>query len=211
MRKGGFCIFHIAPARVLNPLGPADILGRRQPRALVQQPRNPRLRLIAQLVAIRPKELDPVVRGGIMTGRDHHTDIGAQAMGEIANRGRRHRPQQKHVHARGCEPGSQRIFDHIAREPRILANHHAMLLLVAAEIPPRRSPEAQRHIRRHRPAVGLPPDPVRPKQLCTHRLSPYPPNATGLPVFPYRTPQRVDTPDSTANTVKPRGFASKGM
>ena len=48
-------------------------------------------------------------------------------------------PKQQHVHAGRGEPRRQRVLEHIARQPRILADHHAVRgRAVAAEIPPRR-------------------------------------------------------------------------
>ena len=59
--------------------------------------------LVGELVAVRPEQLDAVVVIGIVRGRDHHADIGAQRARQHGDRRRRDRPEQEHIHAGGAE------------------------------------------------------------------------------------------------------------
>ena len=91
------------------------------------------LGLVGELVAVGIEQLDAVVVEGIVRGRDHHAEVGAQRAREHGDRRRRHRPEQEHVHADGGEARHQRRLDHVARQPRVLADHDAMAVLAAGE------------------------------------------------------------------------------
>ena len=52
-------------------------------------------------------------------------------MREHRNGGRRHRAEQQHIHADRGEARDHGGFDHIAGEPRILADHRAMAMIAA--------------------------------------------------------------------------------
>src|SRR4029077_14917859 len=94
----------------------------------------------------------------------------------------RHRPEQQHVHADRGEPRHQRGLDHVAREPRVLADHHAMTVVAAAKNAPRRLPDLEGKLRRDH-AVGAAANPIGTKILTTHDVPPprRPPGYTPAP------------------------------
>jgi hypothetical protein len=49
------------------------------------------------------------------------------------DRRRRYRAEQQHVHSDRGEAGDQRGLDHVPGQPGILADHHAVAMLAAAE------------------------------------------------------------------------------
>ncbi len=109
----------------------------------------------------------------VVAGADHDAQIGAHRGGQQTHRRRRHRTQQQHVHARGRQARRQRVLEHVARQARVLADHHAVsVAAVVAEVPPRRRPDPQRHVGRHRPLVCGAADPVRAEQLTCHPACP---------------------------------------
>ncbi|MBK6585544.1 MAG: glycosyltransferase [Gammaproteobacteria bacterium] len=155
---------------VVDALGPAD-LGRLSQR-VGDVAGDPRLDLlldvVAQLVPVRPEQLDAVVVIGVVRGRDHHTEIGAQGSRQHRHRRRRQRPEQEHVHADRGEPRRQRVLHHIAGKSRVLADHHAVHAFGSLEHAARRLPHFQRDIRRHVAAIGCASDPVRAEKAARH-------------------------------------------
>ena len=57
------------------------------------------LDLVGELVAVGTEQLDAVVLIGIVRGRDHDADVGAQRAGQHGDAGRRQRAEQHDVHA----------------------------------------------------------------------------------------------------------------
>ncbi len=129
------------------------------------------LDLVGQLVAVRPEQLDAVVVERIVRGRDHDAEIGAHRAGQHGDRGRRHRAEQQHVHADRGEARDQRGLDHVAGEPGVLADDHAVAVLAAPEHEPGRLPDLQRQFRRDH-AVGAAANAVGAEILANHRESP---------------------------------------
>ena len=125
---------------------------------------------IGQLVAIGPEQFDAIVVEGIVAGRDHHAQIGAHRLRQHRHCRRRHRADLHHVHADTGEPRDQCIFEHIARQARILADHDAMFVPAAQEMRARRHADAHRHFGGHRHLVGQAPDPVGSEKLA-HAVS----------------------------------------
>ena len=64
----------------VDALGAAEALGIGQSHVdiLVKHGLDAALDLVGELVAVRSEQLDAVVVIGIVRGRDHHADIGAQ-------------------------------------------------------------------------------------------------------------------------------------
>ena len=104
------------------------------------------LDLVGQLVAVRPEQLDAVVLVGVVRGGDHHAEVAAHRAGQHRDRRRRHRAEQQHVHADRGEAGDQRIFDHVARQARVLADHHPVAMLAALERQAGRLADLQRDL-----------------------------------------------------------------
>jgi hypothetical protein len=128
----------IAAPPVLDPLGAADVfrLGGRD--LALDHRLDLGLGGIRQLEPVRPEELDAVVLVRVVAGRDHHAEVRPHAARQIPDRRRRHRAEQEHVHASRGQPRRQRVFQHVARQPRVLADHHPVRgTPVTAEVAPR--------------------------------------------------------------------------
>jgi len=126
------------------------------------------LRSIGQLVAVRPEQLDAVILIGVVRGGDHDPEIAAHHPRQHRDGRCRQRAQQHHVHPHGQEPGGKRGFQHVAGEPRVLADDDAVAVIAAPEMRTRRQRQLQRRRGRDRLAIGLAPDPVGPEQLARH-------------------------------------------
>ena len=97
----------------------------------VEQLLDLRLDVVGKLVAVGAEQLDAIVLERIVRGGDHHADVGAHRARQHGDGRRRHGAEQQRIHADGGEARHQRIFDHIAGEPRILADDDAMAALAA--------------------------------------------------------------------------------
>ena len=128
------------------------------------------LDVVRELEAVRAEELDAVVLERVVRGRDHHAEIGPHRARQHGDGRRRHRAEQEHVHADRGEAGLQRRFDHVARQARILADHHPMPVVAALEQQSRRLADAKRQLRRDH-AVGAAPDPVGAEVFARHVLA----------------------------------------
>ena len=100
----------------------------------------------------------------VVRGRDHHAEVGAQRAGQHGDGRRRQRAEQRHVHAGADEAGGQRRLDHVAGQPRVLADHHAVAVVAAGEQQAGGLAQAQRDLRGHRVGVGLAADAVGAEQ-----------------------------------------------
>ncbi len=117
--------------------------------------------LVRQLVTIRPEQFDAIVVVGIVRGRDHHAEVGAQRTREHRDRRRRYRSQKEDVHARRAEAGDHSVLDHVTGQPCILAKHDAVAVVATLERHPSGHTDLHRHFCRHRKFIGPSPDPVR--------------------------------------------------
>jgi hypothetical protein len=127
--------FDIAVVDAVDALGAAERrgLGKLLGEIAVDQLLDVRLDLVRQLVAVRTEQLDAVVVIGIVRCRDHHAEIGAHRAGQHGDRRRGHGTEQQNVHADRREPGDERGLDHIAGQPRVLADHHPVAIVAAPE------------------------------------------------------------------------------
>ena len=175
-REARLAAFHVAAGGVVQPRGTADHVGSRQPVAEVgrHQRLDLGLRLVGQLEPVRPEQLDAVVLERVVRGRDHDAEVGPQAARQQGHRRRRQRPHQRHVDAGGQEAGHQRAFDHVAGQPRVLAQHHAVPMAAAPEPQAGRLTQPLRDLDGHRRGVGGAPDPIRPEQRPGSTHHPHP-------------------------------------
>ncbi len=135
LRQGALGEFDIAVMHAVDALGAAE---RGRLRELlrhvgVDQTLDLELDRVRELVAVRAEQLDAVVVVEIVRSRDHHPEIGAHRTRQHGDGRRRHRAEQQHVHADRGEARDQRGLDHVAREPRVLADHDAMTMIAAAK------------------------------------------------------------------------------
>ena len=66
------------------------------------------------------------------------------------------------------KPAISADFHHVARQPRVLADHHPVAVVAAQEMRARRLADPQRHRRRSSAPVGPPADPVRAEEFPSH-------------------------------------------
>ncbi len=162
-REGGLDDLDVARLGVVDPLHPAKIARGRQAfvQALVHEGFDLKLALVRQLVAVRPEQLDAVVAEGVVRGGDHHPEVGAHRTGHHGHRRRRQGAEQAHVHAHAGEAGHQGRLDHVAGEPRVLADHHQVApVRRRTEQLAGRQADAQGDLGRHRVLVGRAADAV---------------------------------------------------
>ena len=128
-------VFDVAGLDVVDALGAAEVgsVGELRRDVAVHQRFDPRLDLVGKLIAVRPEQLDAVVLIRVVGGGDHHAQVAAHRARQHRHRRRRNRPQQQDVGADRSEARDQRIFDHVAREPGVLADHHPMAVVAAAK------------------------------------------------------------------------------
>ena len=122
-----------------------------------------------QLEPVGAEQFDAVVLEEVVRGGDHHAEIAAHRTRQHRHRRRRHRPQQQHVHADRGEAGDQRIFDHVAGKPGVLADDDAMAMFAALKHQPGGLADFQREFRRDL-AVGAAADAVGAEILAPHVL-----------------------------------------
>ena len=172
-RHGALGEFDVTVVHAVDALGAAELGAFRQ--ALGQFGVDHRLDLVfdlvGKLVAVGAEQLDAVIVIGVVRGRDHDAEIGAHRARQHGDGGRRHRAEQQHVHADRGEAGDQRRLDHIAGQPRILADHDAMAMLAAAEHKPARLSHFERQFRRDH-AIGAAANTIGAEMLANHGAPP---------------------------------------
>ena len=167
LREGALGEFDIARLGVLDALGAAELVGCGELDAAgaVDQRFDRQLLLVRELVAVRTEELDAVVVIRIVGGGDHDAEIGAERARQHGDGGRRQRAEQEHVHAGGEKPGGQRLLDHVARKPCVLADHRAVAVAAARIEAAGGEAELEHRIGRHRARLAMPRTPSVPKYL----------------------------------------------
>ena len=83
---------------------------------------DPLLDFVVELVAVVAEKFDAVVLVGIVRGAEHDAGIGAQRAGDVGDAGRGQRADEQHVRAERHDAGGERIFQHVAGKPRVLAD-----------------------------------------------------------------------------------------
>ncbi len=170
--------FDIAAGGVVEARGAAQRY--RGGQAMAHVARHQRLDLglgvVAELEPVGTEQLDAVVLIGIVRGGDHHPEIGAQAAGQHGDRRRRQRPDQGYVHAGADEPCGECRLHHVAGQPRVLADHHAMAMAAVCEQESGRLAQPQRSLGGHRIGIRGAADAVGSEQMsrACHRLSALP-------------------------------------
>ncbi len=179
-------VFDIAGLDVVDALGAAQIrrAGEHRRDVAVHQRLDPRLDLVGEFEAVRPEQLDAVILVGVVGGGNHHPEIAAHRAGQHRDRRRRDRAQQQHVDADRREARDQRVFDHVAGEPRVFADDHALAMFAPLEGEAGRLANLQRHIRRDL-AVGPAPNAVGAEIFARHDRT-----------FPEAKPRRIETSPS---------------
>ena len=182
-REGGLGDLHVAGLGVVDALDAAQGLGLGQAllQPLLHQRLDLQLAVVGELVAVRPEQLDAVVAEAVVAGGDHHPQVCAHGSGHQRHGRRGQGAEQPHVHARGGEAGHQRGLQHVAGQPRVLADHHQVAAGgVAQEQLARGQAHPQGDLRRHGVLVRLPADAVGAEELaCGHGRTgaPKPPGA----------------------------------
>ena len=71
-----------------------------------------------------PEKFNAVVLVRIVRSGEDDARIGAQGARDIGDAGSGQRADHKHIHAQRSDPGDKRIFQHVAGEPGVLAEHN---------------------------------------------------------------------------------------
>ena len=129
------------------------------------------LDLVGELVAVRSEQFYAVVEIRIVRGGDHHAHVSAQRARQHGDRGRRDRPEQEHVHAGGGQPGHHGVLDHVAGQPRVLAEHHPVAVIAALEGQAGRHADLHRDFGGHWKCIGFATDAVRAEIFAGHLSS----------------------------------------
>ncbi len=123
---------------------------------------------VGELVAVGPEELDAVVLIGVVGGRDDDAEIGPERARQHGHGRRRLRPQQDHIHPHGDEACRQRRLQHIAGEPRILADDDTVAVIAAAELGAGGQRQLEGGAGRDRLAIGGAAKTVGAEELASH-------------------------------------------
>src|SRR6185437_4476710 len=166
--------FDVTVLHAVDAAGAAEVLAAGQLLAEIgiEQRLDLQLHLVAELVAVRPEDLDAVVVERIVRGGDHDAEVGAHRVREHGDAGRRHRAGQEHVHTDRGEASDQRVLDHVAGEAGVFADQHAMAVIAIAEDQPGRLPDLEREFRRD-DAVGTATNAVGAEIATNHVYAPY--------------------------------------
>ena len=157
--------------RALDPGGAAYArgVGQQVRRGRIHKRFDLFLDLIGELVTVGPEQLDAVVGKRVVGGRNHHAQVRAQRARQHGDSGRRHRAEQKHVHADGGESRLHGGLDHVARKARVLANHDAVAMRAAGEQMAGRHAHFEGDFGRHGMLVGLPANAVGAEIASCHQ------------------------------------------
>jgi hypothetical protein len=156
-----------------------------------------RLDLVGELAAAGVEELDAVVLVGIVRGADHDAEVALEALREIRDTRRGQRADQHHVDARGDETRFERGLEHVARQPRVLADEHRPAL--RREHARRGTRQLERELDRQRVLADAAPYTIGPEIVSRHDQPPVPDSAPAR-VSPYPA-ARSAAATLTASTV----------
>ena len=161
--------FDVAAARVVQPIGLAELIAADVVRIQIgfeNQPRDLRLRLIFQFVAEGAEDLDAVVVVRIVGSRQHDAHIGGQRTREMGNGRRGNGSHQKHIAARRDKSAGDGGFQHVAGKTRVFADHGACApIAVRVKLLAQRLAQPQRQLGIHRISIGLTTNAIRSKQF----------------------------------------------
>ena len=68
------------------------------------------------------------------------------------------------------KPGGERRLEHVAGQPRVLADDDPMAMVAAREVPPGRQAQPQRHLRGHRRLIGGAANAIGAEQSTSHSV-----------------------------------------
>jgi len=130
------------------------------------------LDLVGEFEPVWAENLDAVVVIGVVGGRDHNADIGPQGPRQHGDARRRDRAELEHVDADRGEAGDEGGLDHVAGQPGVLADHHAVAMVAAPEDDSRRHADLHGHFRRDGPFVGAPAHAIGSEEFSCHPYCP---------------------------------------
>ncbi len=162
----------------VDALGAPELvrLGKTRSHIGIDQSLDLLLRRIGQFEAVRPEQLNAVVVIGIVGCGDHHAVIGAERAGQHGDGRGRHGSEQEDIDADRDKTRGDGVLDHIAGEPRILADDDPLSVAVAV-VQADGHADTHRNVGRHRMHVRLATDTVRAEILPRQSLPQIPPGA----------------------------------
>ena len=81
------------------------------------------LDLVRKLAAAAGEELDPVVPGRVVAGRQDHAEVGVQGLDQVGDARRGQHPEPEHVHPGAGQPGHHGRLEKLAGGAGIAADH----------------------------------------------------------------------------------------
>jgi hypothetical protein len=107
------------PRRLGDVDDAADRSARRALPFLTHPPLDRVLDVVGQLVTAAGEELDAVVGHGVVAGREHHPEVGAELAGQVGDRRRRQHPDALDVDTGAGEAGDHGGLEELPRRPRV--------------------------------------------------------------------------------------------
>ena len=155
--QGGFGGFDIAAGGVHQARGAAETVrgGEAGGEIGLHQGFDLKLGFIRELRTVRAEQLDAVILIRVVRGGDDDAEVQAQRAGEHGDGRSRQGAGQGDVHAGADEAGGQGRFQHIAGEPRVLADDDAVAVVAAREQQPGGLAEFQGDFGGHGGGVGF--------------------------------------------------------
>ena len=165
--------FDIAGMHALDALGAPEIARARQARRQIRTDKRLDLgfHIVRKLEPVGTEQLDAVVLVQVVRGRDHHAKVRAHGAGEHGDRWRGNGAEQQHIHANRGKACHHRIFDHVARQARVLADDHAMAMVATLEHEASRLADLEREFGRN-DAIRATANSICPEQLPLHGTHP---------------------------------------
>ncbi|MCY1412218.1 hypothetical protein D9M71_276180 [compost metagenome] len=128
-RHAALAELDVAAGRVVDPRRLAQLRRLDHAHRRIEQLLDHQLDLVRQLGSLAGEELDAVVVVRIVRGTDDDPGIGMEGAGQVGHRRGGHRTEQHHVGARGNQSGLQGRLEHVAGDPRVLADQYLAVAL----------------------------------------------------------------------------------
>ena len=125
-----FAELDITTCRIGNPARASQLGRRYAANRRIDTRFNLRFKRIVQLGSVRREKFDAVIVERIVRGGNNDAGLQAQRPRQIRHGGRRHGSDQANIDARCRKTRFQRRFQHIAGNPRILADQYGRPLTI---------------------------------------------------------------------------------
>ena len=126
--EGALAELDVATARIFDTHGPPEIRSTDTGHFVIDAGLNGLLDLIREFGTLSREKLDAIIVVRVVRCRDDNPRLQAQGTGQVGDRRCRNRPDQAGIDA-GCrETGLESGFQHVTREPGVLADQYRRTL-----------------------------------------------------------------------------------